>query len=117
MAFSRKKGAEFIGDTVALEGVDLRYEDGPNVLTDFTLSIPQRSFYFLTGPSGAGKTSLLSLMYLAKRPNRGRVKLFGEDVSEAPRKRLPVLRRRLGVVFQDFRLLDHMTAFENVALP
>ncbi len=117
MAFSRKKGAEFTGDTVALEGVELRYEDGPRVLADVNLSIPQQSFYFLTGPSGAGKTSLLSLMYLAKRPTQGRIKLFGEDVWEAKRARLPVLRRRLGVVFQDFRLLDHMTAFDNVALP
>jgi cell division transport system ATP-binding protein len=117
MAFSRKKGPEFTGDTVALEGVGLRYEDGPEVLSDVNLAIPQSSFHFLTGSSGAGKTSLLSLMYLAKRPTSGAIKLFGEDVGEAKRTRLAVLRRRLGVVFQDFRLLDHMTAFDNVALP
>ncbi len=117
MVFSRKKRAAFTGDSVVLEGVGLRYEDGPEILADVSLSIPQRSFYFLTGPSGAGKTSLLSLMYLAKRPSRGRVTLFGEDVTLAKRGRLPALRRRLGVVFQDFRLLDHMSAFDNVALP
>ena len=117
MAFSRKKGAEYAGDAVSLEGVALRYEDGPAVLADVNLAIPQQSFHFLTGPSGAGKTSLLSLMYLAKRPTQGRIKLFGEDMSEASRSKMAVLRRRLGVVFQDFRLLEHMTAFDNVALP
>ena len=117
MVFSRKRGAAFTGDSVVLEGVGLRYEEGPEILADVSLGIPQRSFYFLTGPSGAGKTSLLSLMYLAKRPSRGRVTLFGEDVTQAKRGRLPALRRRLGVVFQDFRLLDHMSAFDNVALP
>ena len=105
------------GDTVSLESVGLQYDDGPNVLRDVSLAIPQGSFHFLTGPSGAGKTSLLSLMYLAKRPTRGRVQLFGEDTTAARRARLAAMRRRLGVVFQDFRLLDHMSAFDNVALP
>lgn len=117
MALLRKKDEGFVGDTVALEGVGLRYDNGPEILTDVSLAIPQRSFHFLTGPSGAGKTSLLSLMYLAKRPTRGHLKLFGEDVTNAKRSRLPAIRRRLGVVFQDFRLLDHMSAFDNVALP
>jgi cell division transport system ATP-binding protein len=117
MALLRKKDEAFSGDTVALDGVGLRYDDGPNVLSDVTLNIPQRSFHFLTGPSGAGKTSLLSLMYLAKRPSSGRLTLFGEDVTAATRNRLAAIRRRLGVVFQDFRLLDHMSAFDNVALP
>ncbi len=117
MALLRKKDDGFVGDTVALEGVGLRYDDGPEILADVSLAIPQRSFHFLTGPSGAGKTSLLSLMYLAKRPTRGGLKIFGEDVTHAPRSRLAAIRRRLGVVFQDFRLLDHMSAFDNVALP
>lgn len=116
MALIRKK-TEFDGDTVQLEDVALRYADGPEIFTDVSLALPQSSFHFLTGPSGAGKTSLLSLMYLAKRPSRGRLRLFGDDVTEAKRNRLPAIRRRLGVVFQDFRLLDHMTAFDNVALP
>jgi cell division transport system ATP-binding protein len=117
MALLRKKDEAFAGDTVALDGVGLRYDDGPNILSDVTLNIPQSSFHFLTGPSGAGKTSLLSLMYLAKRPTTGRLTLFGEDVTTAKRNRLAAIRRRLGVVFQDFRLLDHMSAFDNVALP
>ena len=74
-------------------------------------------FYFLTGPSGAGKTSLLKLLYLAQRPTRGRIRLFGEELSEAPREALPGFRRRIGVVFQDFRLIRHLSAYDNVALP
>ena len=117
MSLLRKKDEGFSGDTVTMTGVSLRYEDGPDILSDISLSIPQRSFHFLTGPSGAGKTSLLSLMYLAQRPTRGLVTLFGEDVTAASRGRLAAFRRKLGVVFQDFRLLDHMTTFDNVALP
>jgi cell division transport system ATP-binding protein len=103
--------------TIALNTVGLRYDDGPDVLADISLSIPAGSFHFLTGPSGAGKTSLLRLMYLANRPTQGSVTLFGENATAAKRGRLAMLRRKLGVVFQDFRLLDHMTAFDNVALP
>ena len=110
-------GRETGRDTVVLTNVGLRYDDGPDVLEDVSLTIPPGSFHFLTGPSGAGKTSLLSLMYLAKHPSRGQVRLFGEDTTQAKRTRLALLRRKLGVVFQDFRLLDHMTAFDNVALP
>jgi cell division transport system ATP-binding protein len=117
MALARKADKKFEGDTVRLEGVGLRYDDGPEIFTDLSLTIPQGSFHFLTGPSGAGKTSLLSLMYLARRPTSGSVVVFGENATASPRARLPALRRRLGVVFQDFRLLDHMTAFDNVALP
>ena len=117
MSLLRKKDESFTGDTVTMAGVGLRYDNGPEILNDLSLTVPQRSFHFLTGPSGAGKTSLLSLMYLAQRPSRGALTLFGEDVTNAKRNRLAAIRRRLGVVFQDFRLLDHMTAFDNVALP
>jgi cell division transport system ATP-binding protein len=79
--------------------------------------LPAGSFHFLTGPSGAGKSSLLRLMYLAQRPSRGRIQMFGTDVATARRYQLPALRRRVGVVFQDFRLLDHLSAMDNVALP
>ncbi len=117
VALIRKKTAGFTGDTVSLENVVLRYAPDRVVLRDLTLRLPQKSFHFLTGPSGAGKTSLLSLLYLAMRPADGSLHLFGEDVTLASRSRLAELRRRLGVVFQDFRLLDHLSAFDNVALP
>lgn len=104
-------------DTVRFKSVGLRYGNGPEILQDVSLTLTPGSFHFLTGPSGAGKTSLLSLLYLARRPSRGSVELFGQDVTAAPRHRLPAIRRRLGVVFQDFRLLDHLSALDNVALP
>ena len=99
------------------ENVGLRYGLGPEVLRDLTFAIEPNSFQFLTGPSGAGKTSLLRLMFLAMKPTRGLVRIFGRDILTLPPRELPSLRRRIGVVFQDFRLLDHMTTYENVALP
>ncbi len=117
MAFNRKKNKPFEGDTVTLDAVAMAYDGAPPVLSDVSLALPQSSFHFLTGASGAGKTSLLSLLYLAKRPTEGGLKLFGEDVTGASRNKLAGLRRRLGVVFQDYRLLDHLSAFDNVALP
>jgi cell division transport system ATP-binding protein len=117
LAFNRKKNKTYEGDTAELQDVTLRYDEGPPVLSNLSLSLPQRSFHFLTGPSGAGKTSLLSLLYLARRPTSGVLRLFGDDITRASRNRLSGLRRRLGVVFQDFRLLDHLSAFDNVALP
>src|SRR5947209_13567281 len=99
------------------DSVGLRYGTGAEVLRDLDFRLRTGSFYFLTGPSGAGKTSLLKLLYLAQRPTRGRVRLFGEELSESPREALPPFRRRIGVVFQDFRLVRHLSAFDNVALP
>jgi cell division transport system ATP-binding protein len=87
------------------------------VLHDLTFALPEGSFRWLLGPSGAGKTSLLRLMYLAVRPTRGRLTVLGTDVGAARRRALPRLRRRIGVVFQDFHLLAHLSAFDNVALP
>ena len=95
----------------------MRYGFGPEVLRDISFAIQEGSFHFVTGPSGAGKTTLLKLMFLAERPSRGLISLFGVDVSDLSRADLPVLRRRIGVVFQDFRLLDHLSVFENVGLP
>ena len=95
----------------------MRYGTGAETLSDLAFSLRDGGFYFLTGPSGAGKTSLLKLLYLALRPSRGLIRLFGEDIVTMPRARLPGFRRRIGVVFQDFRLLDHLTTYENVALP
>ena len=99
------------------DSIGLRYGTGAEVLRDLDFRLSKGGFYFLTGPSGAGKTSLLKLLYLAQRPTRGRIALFGEDLSDAARDALPDFRRRIGVVFQDFRLVRHLSAFDNVALP
>jgi cell division transport system ATP-binding protein len=99
------------------ENVGMRYGPGPEVLRDVTFRLEAGSFTFLTGPSGAGKTTLLKLMYLAEPPSRGLISLFGEDLAILRRKNFPALRRRIGVVFQDFRLLAHLSAFDNVSLP
>jgi cell division transport system ATP-binding protein len=102
---------------VRFENVGMRYGAGPEVLRDVSFSLEPGSFTFLTGLSGAGKTTLLKLIYVAEPPSRGLITLFGSDLSTARRKAFPALRRRIGVVFQDFRLLSHLSAFDNVALP
>jgi cell division transport system ATP-binding protein len=103
---------------VRFESVGLRYgQAGRQVLHDLTFAVPEGGFRWLLGPSGAGKSSLLRLMYLAIRPTSGRIAVLGTDIGGAERRALPRLRRRIGVVFQDFRLLPHLTAFDNVALP
>ena len=106
---------------VQLESVGLRYVKGApdqvDVLDGITFGIPPGGFRWLLGHSGAGKSSLLRLLYLSARPTRGQVSVMGTDVGRAPRRLLPPLRRRIGVVFQDFRLLPHLSAFDNVALP
>lgn len=102
---------------IRFENVGLRYGMGPEILRDISFHLPERSFQFLSGPSGAGKTTLLRLLLLSLKPTRGLITAFGKDLARIPRKDLPMLRRRIGVVFQDFRLLDHMTTYENVALP
>ncbi len=102
---------------VRFENVGMRYGLGPEILRDVSFSLDAGSFHLLTGPSGAGKTSLLKLIYLAERPCRGAISMFGRDIATTPRDELPALRRRIGVVFQEFRLLDHLTVFENVSLP
>lgn len=102
---------------IEFSDVGLRYGNGPEVLRDLSFSIEPGSFHFLTGPSGAGKTSLLRLLLLSLKPSRGRVTMFGEDVSNLSQDRLLQMRRHIGIVFQEFRLLDHLTTFENVALP
>ncbi|OPB32282.1 cell division ATP-binding protein FtsE [Bartonella sp. AR 15-3] len=102
---------------IRFENVGLRYGMGPEVLHDISFHIPEGSFQFITGASGSGKTSLIRLMFLAIKPTRGHINLFRNDTALLKRKELPALRRRIGVVFQDFRLLDHMTTYENVSLP
>ena len=102
---------------IEFSDVGLRYGNGPEILRDVTFSIDPGSFHFLTGPSGSGKTSLLRLLLLSLKPSRGRVTMFDEDVGKLDQDRLLQLRRHIGIVFQEFRLLDHLTTFENVALP
>jgi len=108
---------ERAGDIVQFDNVGLRHGAEPEVLSDISFNLYPGRFYFLTGASGAGKTSLLKLLYLAQRPSRGAIRMFGTDVITLPRSRLPGFRRRLGVVFQEFRLVPHLSAFDNVALP
>ena len=102
---------------IHFENVGLRYGLGPEILRDLSFRITPHSFQFLSGPSGAGKTSLLRLLFLAMRPTRGLITLFDHDTATLSKDSLAVLRRRIGIVFQDFRLLDHLTTFDNVALP
>jgi cell division transport system ATP-binding protein len=105
------------GPMLRFENVGLRYGMGPEVLRDVSFEIRPNSFQFLTGPSGAGKTSLLRLLFLSLRPTRGLINLFNQEVSQLDADDVATMRRRIGIVFQDFRLLDHLTTFENVALP
>lgn len=105
------------GSIVSFDNVGLRYGTEPEVLSDLSFTLFPGCFYFLTGASGAGKTSLLKLLYLAQRPSRGAIHMFGTDLITTSRDDLPLFRRRLGVVFQDFRLVGHLSAFDNVALP
>ena len=102
---------------VRFENVGMRYGTGPEVLRDLSFSLGAASFHFLTGSSGAGKSSLLKLLYLARLPSRGLITLFGRDIATIPRRDMPEIRREVGVVFQDFRLLNHLSVFDNVALP
>jgi cell division transport system ATP-binding protein len=102
---------------IKFENVGLRYGLGSEVLRDVSFLIGPGSFQFVTGPSGAGKTSLLRLLFLSLRPTRGSIRIFSKDAATLPRSAVPAVRRRIGIVFQDFRLLDHLTTFENVALP
>lgn len=102
---------------VRLENVGLRYGMGTEILRDINFSIEPQTFQFLTGPSGAGKTTLLRLILLSLKPTRGLIQLFGHDAATLDKATITTLRRRIGVVFQDFRLLDHLTTYENVSLP
>ena len=102
---------------IKFEHVGLRYGVGPEVLSDVNFTLPPGSFHFLTGPSGAGKTSLMNLMYLGMRPTRGLITMFDRSINDLERSKLAPIRQCIGVVFQDFRLLPHLSAFDNVALP
>ncbi len=103
--------------TVSFRDVGLRYGRSPEILRDISFDLQPGSFHFLTGASGAGKSSLLKLIYLANRPTRGQVQIFGQDVQKMRPKDLPVLRRRIGVVFQEIYLMEHLNVFDNTVLP
>jgi cell division transport system ATP-binding protein len=109
---------------VRFEDVWLRYRHlatrntvETTVLRGVSFEIPDSGFCWLTGPSGAGKTSLLKLIYLAEHPSRGRIDIMGTHAARISRRDAALLRRRIGVVYQDFRLLGHLSAYDNVALP
>ncbi|HEV2530772.1 cell division ATP-binding protein FtsE [Phenylobacterium sp.] len=105
------------GEIVRFENVSMRYGEGPEVLSALDFGLAPGSFHFVTGSSGAGKTSLLRLISLAARPTQGRIEIFGQDAARAGAKTRPALKRRIGVVFQDLLLLDHLSVFDNAALP
>ncbi len=102
---------------IRLEHVGLRYGVGPEVLSDINFTLEAGSFHFLCGPSGAGKTSWMNRLYLGRKPSRGSLSMFGQNVGNLSREQLVPIRQRIGVIFQDFRLLNHLSAFDNVALP
>ena len=104
-------------DVVRFEDVSMRYGRGPDVLSDLDFALAPGSFHFVTGPSGAGKSTLLKLVYLAATPTRGTVRLFGHDTAQVTSQTRPRLRRRIGVVFQDLLLLEHLSTFDNAAVP
>lgn len=117
------------GPVVAFDNVSLGYGLGPGqplpggdndprmILKNLSFSLPAGSFHFLTGPSGAGKTSLLKMIYLSQQPSFGQISLFGETIRAHDRSQSARLRRQIGIVFQEFRLLDHLSVFDNAALP
>ena len=114
----KSKGALSAGfDVVRFERVGFRYERGPEILCDVNMRLHRGSFTFLTGASGAGKSTLLKLCYLSHKHSRGLINLFENDVSIMSRQEQQATKRRVGVVLQDFRLIDHLSVFENVALP
>lgn len=101
---------------IQFHNVSLAYQKDATALQNVSLKIQKGEFVFLSGPSGAGKTTLLRLVYGALLPSRGQVLIDGQNISRLSRSELPFLRRNIGVVFQDFKLLQNRTVFENVAI-
>jgi len=93
------------------------YQKDSSALEDISLKIPKGDFVYLTGPSGAGKSTLLKLLYGAEKPSRGQILVNGQNITRMVSANIPLLRRRLGIVFQDFKLLNRRTIYENVAFP
>ena len=109
--------AQRVARVIRLNGIGLRYTRGSEVLHDVTFHLRPGSFHFLTGPSGSGKTSLLRLLFMSIQPTRGAIHVLGQDIARVTPAKRAQLRRRIGIVFQDFRLLEHMTTWENIAMP
>lgn len=113
-----KKDKFIVSDMIAqLVGVGHQYEASPEIFKGVTFNIEKGSFHFLTGPSGSGKSSLLKILYLGLKPSWGSIHLFGEDTLKMKPMLLPLLRQKIGVVFQEFKLLDHLKVVDNVSLP
>lgn len=106
-----------IKEILSCQDVSLRYGQGPTVLQSITLKLHAGCFYFLTGPSGVGKSTFLRMLYLGLKPASGLLKIYGHDVQTLSRHQVATLRQRMGVVFQDFNLLNHLTVLQNVMLP
>ncbi len=113
----QKGQAQTDAPIISMRGVGVRYDNNPEILSDVDLDIKRGSFHFLTGASGVGKTTLLSLMYMANQPARGKLSLFGNNIENMNRDQMALMKRRMGVIFQDYRLLDNLTVFDNVVLP
>jgi cell division transport system ATP-binding protein len=102
---------------IQLYNVCMSYQKEATALNEFSLKVPKGDFLYLTGPSGAGKSTLLKLLYGAVKPTRGQVLINGMNITRMRSWRIPMLRRKLGIVFQDFKLISTRTVFENVAFP
>lgn len=107
-----------MSDCIAqLVGLGHQYQEGPEIFKGVTFNIEKGSFHFLTGPSGSGKSSLLRILYLGLKPSWGSLQLFGEDTLKIKSSLIPLLRQKIGVVFQEFKLLEHLKVLDNVSLP
>lgn len=102
---------------IEFKRVTMRYGSNIDALSDLTLEIREREMVFVTGPSGAGKSTLLRLLAALDRPTRGQVVVWGLNIGQLTNRRVPAYRRKIGLVFQDHRLLLDRTVFDNVALP
>ncbi len=102
---------------INLSHIGLRYDGGPEILTDISLSLAAGSFHYLTGASGSGKTSLMKLLSISMLPTRGDIDFFDKDVTQLSKSDRAKLRQNIGMIFQDFRLLNHLSLYDNIALP
>ena len=102
---------------ITAEKIGLRYDGGPEVISDASFHLKEGSFHYLTGPSGSGKTSLMRMLHVGKLPSRGVMNIFDTDIISASRIERAKIRRKIGVIFQNYRLLPHLSVFDNIALP